>query len=539
MQADRVALVVGVTGHRDVAPADEAPLRAAFAGILDDLSRSCPHTPLLVLSGLAAGADSLAAEEALARNVAIVACLPMPVEEYERDFAPAELERFHVLLAQAARVIVTSPQRESGYVAAGRFITQYSHVVVAFWDGEAGRGAGGTADVVSMRLTGEAHGDIESVRYLPDVGPVDQIVTPRAEGGRSADAFVVRRRYPRLFLRESDAGDAFRRAVAAIDLYNADLAHVAVVARGSELHALVERTDVAANRLQRSANRFQTALLSCAFVVAGVQFVTHFPAIWKVAGLLVAFLVYEWAKTHDYENRYQDYRAVAEGLRVQNAWHCAGLTGRLVDNEYLKMQEGELQWIRMALRYFYLACCEGRPCAQAGAEHPDCATWVRSQWRYYYKAGRREARSKTLLDRIGRVAIVVAMACTAASFAALVVDGQWYCALFGARCPSPAVLAITHFDLYVNFLTVPIAMVAVLVALFGVYAEKQNLGANARRYARMFRVFDRARRSLLDIRRGKPGAPSQILYELGRAALVEHADWLIARRERPMKVIVV
>ncbi|MFY9665349.1 MAG: hypothetical protein WAK19_12950, partial [Candidatus Cybelea sp.] len=68
---DRVSLVVGVTGHRDIAAGDEAALRAAFGQALQRLSANRAHTPLLVLSGLAAGTDSLAAEEALARNIPV------------------------------------------------------------------------------------------------------------------------------------------------------------------------------------------------------------------------------------------------------------------------------------------------------------------------------------------------------------------------------------------------------------------------------------------------------------------------------------
>jgi hypothetical protein len=82
-------------------------------------------------------------------------------------------------------------------------------------------------------------------------------------------------------------------------------------------------------------------------------------------------------------------------------------------------------------------------------------------------------------------------------------------------------------------------LAAVLAAIFAHYQEKQNLLGNQRRYQRMFAVFDRARRDLLKIAKGKPGDPKEIVYELGRAALIEHADWLIMRRDRPMKVVIV
>lgn len=538
---DRLSLVVGVTGHRDIAADDEAPLRAAFGRILERLSRQSPHTPLLVLSGLAAGADSLAAEEALARNIPVFACLPMPVEEYEKDFSPQDLTRFRRLLAASARVVITSPHREHGYVATGRFIAQYSHLLVAFWDGSTSRGAGGTADVMAMRLTGETKAlDIESIPYLPDIGPVEQVVTPRVSAARPPDAFAMKRLYPKWFGTERQVGAVFDRLLSSIDTYNVDLATLPAPAGDPTLLFLMERTDAAANRLQRHTNRFHVMLLVCAFFVAGVQILERFPEIWKVLGLAIAFLVYWWARRHDYENRYQDYRAVAEGLRVQSAWHCAGLRHRLVDNAYLKMQEGDLQWIRMALRFFYLVFCEDRTLADASHDHPVCQDWVRSQWRYYWRASHREARRKFVLDRIALAAVAIGVACTGVAVGVLTSQGLERCALLGSGCPPPSTLAhYPYFQLLENLLTVPVAMAIVLGAIFSSYAEKLSLVSNVRRYDRMFRVFDRGRRALRRIALGEPGKPKEIIYELGRAALVEHADWLVMRRDRPMKVEIV
>jgi hypothetical protein len=93
-------------------------------------------------------------------------------------------------------------------------------------------------------------------------------------------------------------------------------------------------------------------------------------------------------------------------------------------------------------------------------------------------------------------------------------------------------------DVLQNLLTVPIALAAVLSAIVTHYAEKQNLGANARRYERMSQVFARAQRKLAAIAKGEPENPQEVVYELGCAALIEHADWLIMRRDRPMKVVI-
>jgi hypothetical protein len=536
--ADRLSFVVGVTGHRDVAKDDEPALRAAFGEILRQRASACPHTPLLVLSGLAAGADSLAAEEALARDVPVIACLPMPVQEYEKDFSQEELERFRALLERCARVVVTSQNREGGYVAAGGFIARYSHLLVAFWDRQTSRGAGGTADVVNMRITARApRAELERLAYLPDVGPVDVIVTPRIGNARPPDAFSTKRLYPARFSHESSAERHFESILTRIDAYNSDLA-VTRSRSAPGLQDVMERTDDAANRLQRRTNGFETTLYCLAFAAAAAQIVDHLPPVIKVACLALAFAAYLLARRNDYENRYQDYRALAEGLRVQNAWYCAGLTGHLVDAEYLHMQESELQWIRMALRYFYLLYCEERAYAEASHEHPVCQDWIGSQWRYYYRAQRRQVVVKHVLERVGFAAILLGVASTIASAVVLTANGILGCALSAGFCHQAMPIPRKTFDMLTQLLTEPLVLAAVLGALFAHISEKRNLAANARRYERMFRVFDRARADLRAIREGKPGDPSNVLYELGRAALAEHADWLIMKRDRPIKVIV-
>lgn len=514
IRLEPLSLVIGVTGHRDIAAADEASLRERFGRILEELHARCPHTPRLLLSGLAAGADSLAAEEAMARGIPVMACLPMPQAEYEKDFTPEQLPRFRSLLERCARTIVTSPVREGGYVATGRFIAKYSHLLVAFWDRATSRGAGGTADVIEMRT---------NVRL--NAGPVAIITTPRVSAARPPDPFAIERRY---------SVQAFDDALARIDAYNLDLAQTPAAGDPS-LQDVQQRTDAAANRLQRTTVNFQRLLVVIAFLAAAIQILGHIPPLAKAIGLAAAFLAYRAARRHDYENRYQDYRAIAEGLRVQSAWQCAGVSSRLVDTEYLRMQEGDLQWIRMALRYFYLIYCEAYEHPGASAEHPVCRDWIESQRTYYARASRRERERKRSFAILKTASVAIAILCLIAS--ALVLGNRFPCAVFAKLCP-PGFVPSRGFTVLQDLLTVPLALAAVVGAVLLQIEEKENFSGNARRYERMYDVFERASNDLAAIAHGRPGDPQEILYALGRDALIEHAEWLIARRDRPMKVVV-
>jgi hypothetical protein len=95
-------LVIGVTGHRDLRTADRPVLEQTVRRAIEELRDQCPHTPLIVLSALAEGADRLVAHAALDLGLSLIVPLPMPQAEYEKDFdGPGSLEDFRSLLGQA------------------------------------------------------------------------------------------------------------------------------------------------------------------------------------------------------------------------------------------------------------------------------------------------------------------------------------------------------------------------------------------------------------------------------------------------------
>src|SRR5882724_11887194 len=79
-------LVLGVTGHRDIRPEDTRKLEATFRKSIRDLQDSYPSTPLSLITALADGADRLAAHVAIEMGIRLIVPLPLPRDEYERDF---------------------------------------------------------------------------------------------------------------------------------------------------------------------------------------------------------------------------------------------------------------------------------------------------------------------------------------------------------------------------------------------------------------------------------------------------------------------
>src|ERR1700676_5242050 len=94
---DRIPLVIGVTGHRDLLDADIGGLKQDVAAVFEQLKADClggyGETPMIGLSALAEGADELVAQVALALGAALIARLPLPLSEYRRDFIERPIGR--------------------------------------------------------------------------------------------------------------------------------------------------------------------------------------------------------------------------------------------------------------------------------------------------------------------------------------------------------------------------------------------------------------------------------------------------------------
>ncbi|HTX66052.1 MAG TPA: hypothetical protein VMD31_09790 [Opitutaceae bacterium] len=145
---ERAPLIVGFTGHRRVA--DAAGARAAIAAALRRLAAAAGG-PLAAVSSAASGTDTLFAEAALAQGLAWTVLLPLPLAEFRKDFDAAGVQRLDALLPRAAATEVEPPQptREDAYLACGRRTVDRSGAMIAFWDGNAAAGKGGTAEIVA------------------------------------------------------------------------------------------------------------------------------------------------------------------------------------------------------------------------------------------------------------------------------------------------------------------------------------------------------------------------------------------------------
>jgi hypothetical protein len=193
-----VPIVLGVTGHRDIRDEDTSKLKDKIRGIFKKISQDYPNTPLVLLTPLAEGADRLAAQVALERGqVKIMVPLPMPKEEYKKDFeSKASKDEFEELLRKAdtyfelplvegntlENIREYGLNRDRQYEQVGVYISRHSQILIALWDGQWKDSIGGTSAIVKFRLTGEPESYIRkkpSPLEPVERGPVYHILTPR------------------------------------------------------------------------------------------------------------------------------------------------------------------------------------------------------------------------------------------------------------------------------------------------------------------------------------------------------------------------
>ena len=222
----KIPIVIGVTGHRDLRQQDIPILRRMVRAELEKLKNGYPHSELVMLNSLASGADSLCAEEALPLGFRLVCPLPLPVEEYRKDFDEAEIRVFERLLSSAENVFVAPdleperPDRDFRYRQAGLFVASHCHGLLSLWDGSVAKPDGcGTAEIVAFKLDGCR---TAATPLNADAGAVLQIVTPRMKNAVNPEISVqLWEKEPGQFHDILTETDAYNRNAAAFTPENA------------------------------------------------------------------------------------------------------------------------------------------------------------------------------------------------------------------------------------------------------------------------------------------------------------------------------
>lgn len=355
--------VVGVTGHRDLIRDDVAGLTQEIFDTLDNVRHNFTHLPVRLVTGLAEGADTLAAEVALDMGLPVSVVLPMPLNFYEQDFEGAALGRFKELLEHehvdcfeiplaernAGKESLTAEDRVIQYEMLMDFLNRRSNILLALWDGKMLTDKGGTSDVIATYLSGR--GRHQSPVMLPagkavfeDCGEIAVWIKTRRskdpQGGASGSAsflvsdasgasFQEMPSIPQDFIErwkglESYASDRYSEAGS--DLPAWPLAQDDGLGGSAQAHA-INREFLRADQLAMANQKNSDGLFKAFGLIAGAMglfFLVYAKLadlkiflVLYVALFFVGYILFRISAARHWLGKHLSYRALAETMRVQ------------------------------------------------------------------------------------------------------------------------------------------------------------------------------------------------------------------------------
>ena len=476
--------------------------------------------------------------------------------------------------------------RRQQYAALGQYVARNCQVLVAFWNGHDQQKTGGTAHVLAYKKEGigeflrtekdtEHCGDerVPTPLEPAECGPVYHIHTPRVN-----DDYAMQGKpgtgdwlYPSVFHNRKLAHKYYQKMWERIDLFNSDV-------KGTSSRQLREisakRTSLLDHQDQAGLSEGQKATLHryavadtlaidsqaemystiyrlhwSAFVALliydlfihrqyffqrildafGEAGKDAFASLLLVAALAIfcsSIVLFRRARRLQCQDKYQDYRALAEGLRVQFYWSLAGIN-ETVAEYYLGKHRSELDWIRNAFRTW------GIPVAAPAQVPPQLDLvmewWVHKQKVYFgtrrdaKKHKRSHRRVRYLLFFAGGMAALIILA----SLLRLVwvsMRDNWMLWL-GKEGPVQAA----------GITLITLALVG--AGLLEHYDDKMAFSEHAKQYGRMRTLFAWSE-GLIEsaLKQGRPKRAQALIRDLGIAALEENGDWVLLHRERPLEV---
>jgi hypothetical protein len=457
--------------------------------------------------------------------------------------------------AQAPRT-----DRDLQYAMAGIYIAQRAHILFALWDGKPARGIGGTAQVVNYREFGRPQdldlppADLQRMNNLivcnplddPETGIVYHVHVRRRHEAPLPHGITIERRIPPSYQQFGDPlarVDSYNKRLTQEREYSGEMAQddcaTKIYSEDSsedfftrEYWHLSCRFSCAGRLAERHVQDVRRSFLWI-FCLAGIALTaeTYFagpgwPPVpigwgWGFMSLVVyemflaAILFRVWKMRREQKNSEAvDFRALAEGLRVQRAWFRAGLPD-LVSQRYLRRYSQNLGWVRYAL--------QGACVTYHADPSPEDLTYVQHQWideqrKYLRNASERREYRMSFNTRWASRFIKIAF-------------------LLGA-------VLILLLSLHYKYLSTKYNQLIIIAAFFlplftaaaGLLSGYNEFAAyedDIREYRRNLQLFQVAHDRL---NKGTINEQQELIRQLGLEALIENANWALIHKSHDAQI---
>jgi hypothetical protein len=250
----------------------------------------------------------------------------------------------------------------------------------------------------------------------------------------------------------------------------------------------------------------------------------HSPLYWRLSAgfVIVVFGLWKLCRKQAFDADHEDYRAIAEGLRVKFFWKLAGIEDSVADH-YLGKLRSELDWIRNGFRGWNVA--EGRHdrgsvVSMEVEEQRNRLGFVRKYWiddqlRYFGRSAESNLRYHECFHILGLICIVTVL-----------VLGV----VLGLLC-------IGNENPYFDRVAIGLEASLAAAALLHHFNNRMAYAEHAKQYNRMASLFARATDLLGKFLQHDDFEKAyDCVRKVGNEALTENGDWVLLHRERPLEV---
>ena len=519
-----IPVIIGVTGHRDLQQGSIPALRKLVRGELEKIKSLCPDSELIMLSSIAAGADSLCAEEALSLGFRLVCPLPVDAEIYRKDFSEEEAETFESLLASADKIFVApdyesfEDSRDFRFRQAGIYIAEHCHVLLALWDGSpAKQGGCGTAEAVDFALNRSYENSKKD--FSPSNVAVVQIATPRASRQQDFEPYVR--------LIENETG-SLEKILKQTNEFNRECKSVNTAekvllpcAGKPQSFMNLEKCNAQAAALSRSYQKKylkSLRLLSGFCVMLVLSYLLYdeadFLMMLPVYGIILIFyyFVYRRILRGKYHSNYISYRMLAESLRVQTFMSALGIKENAA-RFYTWTQKEETAWIESAIN-----ALSGNTDNFRADDKLVQKLWIEGQLEYHKSAYIKNSKKDALASNITTAMLV----CTILLFAAVFVLEYFF---------RPLMLSTWLGISLRSWLKILWGSISAVSLFVSGYLGNLSFSRKAEDNQKMAGVFSLAKRKC-----SQPGADvKDICLALAEEEIIENGSWAsYCKENRPM-----
>lgn len=540
-----IPIIIGVTGHRALRTQDLPILRAAVSAELKKLTTAYANSPFVMLNSIASGADILCAEVALQLGMRLVCPLPLPIDEYRKDFTGADAAAFDALIQRADCTFVApdiemphqSATRDDHYRQAGQYIAAHSHVLLALWDGSPAKPDGcGTAEIVAFMLNANDQKGHACFKASND-GAVLHILTPQQ--GVEIGPFN-----PLIRLLENESG-SLKITLVTTDAFNADAGKIADSVPSSELlvpaaalagmqegmkhiHAVYQVADGLSlwfqTRYLRAIKYFSVfgALLVLFFLLYDEMESNLFLLLYGML-ILVYVLAFQLIRKGQHHEKYLRYRMFSETLRTQFYLLGAGSVEN-IGNAYTWTQKQESTWIKNAVSALLI----GEFVGQVLSDDAIKALWIDGQLAYHKNAFRRASAKHQISGRIATWMLVISVA-----LFVLVLALEFLFEPFMTQTlfikPFPPLLMYHSGQMITlrNLMKILLGAVSVMTVFATNYYGKLSLGRKNIDHERMSYLYASAKEQY----ESGQIQHDQLFYALAREEIIEIGNWFSYCRE--------